>query len=106
MAGDINFTIEKAVNQEGLELISRGDIELNDVPVFRQQLLQYINDYDHVRVSIKAFSDVNPGFIQVLIALKNMPGKTVELFLEMDQEKLKVLEHSGLSEYFENIRTS
>jgi ABC-type transporter Mla MlaB component len=105
MEGNQSYRLDKEQLPNEKHITITGDIGMPEVGKFRQELINALGESRNIRISMKGLSDINPGFVQVLIALKNDSQRDVHLSLHLDSEQQAVLEHAGLTSFFDQIET-
>ena len=98
---DNGYTISTQRNKIRLQIFIEGVVVLSTLNNLRDDLIQKIEGYPQVTIVLKQQEEISFALLQLLIAVKDMPGNEVSLQLETAEEHKALLRNAGLADLLE-----
>ena len=92
------ITINKGSSENEVTVVIEKDLSINNIDPIKTELNEIVSKHKTIKVELKNIDNFDLTSVQLLYALKKIPGKKVEITADIKEDLKNIIINSGFKE--------
>jgi len=92
------ITINKGSSENEVTVVIEKDLSINNIDPIKNELNEIVSKHKTIKVELRNIDNFDLTSVQLLYALKKIPGKKVEITADIKEDLKNIIINSGFKE--------